>query len=125
MVQQIQALVASIRAEDNLQIVQTHVSAISNVVMNVVSATEQLTRERSGDITLRQASEPVIAALDQCRGRLTVTAGEGQDATTPEQLHELTNKLPPIAFEIARQIKDLVQRLEATSVATGEEDDFR
>ncbi|KAI3181285.1 hypothetical protein DTO046C5_706 [Penicillium roqueforti] len=125
MVQQIQALVASIRAEDNLQTVQTHVSAISNVVANVVSATEQLMRERSGDITLRQTSEPVIAALDQCRGRLAATAGEGQDATTPEQLHELTNKLPPIAFEIARQIKDLVQRLEATSVATGEEDDFR
>ncbi|KAJ5846674.1 hypothetical protein N7534_010343 [Penicillium rubens] len=125
MVQQIQALVASIRAEDNLHTVQTHVSAISNVVMNVVSATEQLMRERSGDIALRQTSEPVIAALDQCRGRLAATASEGEDTTTPEQLRELTNKLPPIAFEIARQTKDLVQRLEATSVVADEEDDFR
>ncbi|CAG7937283.1 unnamed protein product [Penicillium nalgiovense] len=125
MVQQIQALVASIRAEDNLHTVQTHVSAISNVVMNVVSATEQLMRERSGDIALRQTSEPVIAALDQCRGRLATTASEGEDTTTPEQLRELTNKLPPIAFEIARQTKDLVQRLEATSVVADEEDDFR
>ncbi|CAG8908519.1 unnamed protein product [Penicillium egyptiacum] len=125
MVQQIQALVASIRAEDNLHTVQTHVSAISNVVANVVSATEQLMRERSGDVTLQQTSEPVIAALDQCRGRLTATASEGEDASTPEQLRELTNKLPPIAFEIARQTKDLVQRLEATSVVADEEDDFR
>ncbi|CAP94744.1 component of the polarisome [Penicillium rubens] len=125
MVQQIQALVASIRAEDNLHTVQTHVSAISNVVMNVVSATEQLIRERSGDIALRQTSEPVIAALDQCRGRLAATASEGEDTATPEQLRELTNKLPPIAFEIARQTKDLVQRLEATSVVADEEDDFR
>ncbi|KAJ5694440.1 hypothetical protein N7536_004852 [Penicillium majusculum] len=125
MVQQIQALVASIRAEDNMHTVQTHVSAISNVVANVVSATEQLIRERSGDIALRQTSEPVIAALDQFRGRLTATAGEGEDATTPEQLREITNKLPPLAFEIARQTKDLVQRLEATSVVADEEDDFR
>ncbi|KAJ5406596.1 hypothetical protein N7465_007880 [Penicillium sp. CMV-2018d] len=126
MVQQIQALVASIRAEDNMHTVQTHVSAISNVVANVVSATEHLMRERSGDIALRQTSEPVIAALDQFRGRLTATAGEGEDATTPEQLREITNKLPPLAFEIARQTKDLVQRLEATSVvADDEEDDFR
>lgn len=91
----------------------------------MVSATEHLIRERTGDIALRQASEPVIAALDQCRGRLTATAGEGGDATTPEQLRELTNKLPPIAFEIARQTKDLVQRLEATSAVADEEDDFR
>ena len=114
MVQQIQALVASIRAEDNMHTVQTHVSAISSVVANVVSATEHLMRERSGDIALRQASEPVIAALDQFRGRLTATASEGEDATTPEQLREIT-----------RQTKDLVQRLEATSVVADEEDDFR
>ncbi|CAI7586202.1 unnamed protein product [Penicillium glandicola] len=125
MVQQIQALVASIRAEDDLHTVQTHVSAISNVVANVVSATEHLMHERSEDIALRQTSEPVIAALDQCRARLADTAGEGEDATTPEQLREITNKLPPIAFEIARQTKDLVQRLEATSVVADEEDDFR
>jgi chemotaxis regulatin CheY-phosphate phosphatase CheZ len=125
MVQQIQALVASIRAEDNLQSVQTHVAAISDVVANVVSATEHLMRERSEDISLRQASEPVIAALDQCRGRLAATASEGEDAASPEQLRELTNKLPPIAFEIARQTKDLVQRLENTMAAADEEDDFR
>ncbi|EKV07837.1 SpaA [Penicillium digitatum PHI26] len=125
MVQQIQALVASIRAEDNLQTVQMHVSAISNVVANVISATEHLMHERSEDNALRETSEPVLAALNQCRGRLTATAGEGKDAATPEQLRELTNKLPPIAFDIARQIKDLVQRLEAMSVAADEEDDFR
>jgi hypothetical protein len=79
--------------------------------------------ERSADLTLRSASEPVIAALDQCRNRLETTANEGGDASTPEQLREVTNKLPPIAFEIARQTKDLVQRLEATSEA--EEEDFR
>ncbi|CAG8925157.1 unnamed protein product [Penicillium salamii] len=122
MVQSIQSLVASIRAEDKLPTVQTHVSAILGVLANVVGATEHLIHERSADIVLREASEPAILALDQCRSRLETTINEGDDAMTAEELREVTNKLPPIAFEIARQTKDLVQRLEATSA---EEDDFR
>lgn len=121
MVQSIQSLVASIRAEDKLQTVQTHVSAILGVVANVVGATEHLMHDRSADIALREASEPVILSLDKCRSRLEATVNEGDDTATPEALREVTNKLPPIAFEIARQTKDLVQRLEATS----DEDDFR
>jgi hypothetical protein len=81
-------------------------------------------QERSGDVALRQASEPVIHALEQCRNRLVATADEGQDATTPEELREVTNKLPPIVFEIARETKDLVQRLE-TMASADDEDDFR
>ncbi|KAJ5337655.1 Spa2 homology (SHD) of GIT [Penicillium brevicompactum] len=122
MVQSIQSLVASIRAEEKLHTVQTHVSAILGVVANVVGSTEHLMHERSADLALRQASEPAILALGQCRTRLEATVNEGEDAMTAEELREVTNKLPPIAFEIARQTKDLVQRLEATSV---EEDDFR
>ncbi|KAJ5095682.1 hypothetical protein NUU61_005038 [Penicillium alfredii] len=121
MVQSIQALVASIRAEQGLNTVQTHVSAISDVVANVVSSTEHLIHERSGDVALRERSEPVVQALDQCRGRLMAAAADGQDATSPDQEREVTNKLPPIAFEIARQTKELVQRLEPTD----DEDDFR
>lgn len=103
--------------------VQTHVSTISDVVANVVSSTENLMHERSGEIALRQRSEPIIQALDECRGRLMDTAAEGHNAISPEQLREVTNKLPPIAFEIARQTKELVQRLE--TLAQDDEDDFR
>jgi hypothetical protein len=124
MVQSIQALVASIRAGEQLHTVQTHVNDISGVVANVVNYTERLMHERSGDVALRQTSEPVIHALEQCRNRLVATAEEGQDATTPEELREVTNKLPPIAFEIARETKDLVQRLESMASAD-DEDDFR
>ena len=122
MVQSIQSLVASIRAEDKLRTVQTHVSAILGVLANVVGATEHLMHERSADLALREASEPAILALGQCRSRLETTINEGEDAMSAQELREVTNKLPPIAFEIARQTKDLVQRLEATSA---EEDDFR
>jgi hypothetical protein len=124
MVQSIQSLVASIRSEQGMNIVQTHISTISGVVANVVTSTENLIHERSGDIALREKSEPIIQSLDECRGRLMNTAAEGHNITAPEQLREVTNQLPPIAFEIARQTKELVQRLEG--LAQGDdEDDFR
>ena len=123
MVQSIQALVASIRAEQELSSVEIHVSAIGDVVTNVVSATENLMHDRSGDVALREQSEPAVQALDECRGRLMSTAAEGHHATTPEQVREVTNLLPPIAFEIARQTKELVQRLE--NLMQADDDDFR
>lgn len=123
MVQSIQSLVASIRAEQGLQTVETHVSAIGDVVTNVLSATEQLIRDRSGDVALRERSEPITQALSDCRGRLMGTAAEGHNAASPDQLREVTNQLPPIAFEMARQTKELVQRLE--SLSHEDEDDFR
>lgn len=123
MVQSIQALVATIRSEQGLDNVQTHVSAIDAVVANVVSATEHLIREHSTDVALRERSEPIVQVLDGCRGRLMGTAAEGHDAAGPEQLREVTNRLPPIAFEIARQTKELVQRLE--SLMQADDDDFR
>ncbi|KAJ5174849.1 uncharacterized protein N7482_000726 [Penicillium canariense] len=123
MVQSIQALVASIRAEYDMQTVQTYVSAIGNIVANVVSSTENMIHDRNGDVALRERSEPVIQMLDQCRGRLLNIAAEGHNATSPEQLREVTNQLPPIAFETARHAKDLVHRLE--SLANADEDDFR
>lgn len=123
MVQSIQSLVASIRAGHGMNTVQAHVSAISDVVANVVSSTEHLIHERNGNVALRERSEPVIQALDECRGRLMGAAAAGHDGLNPEQMREVTNRLPPIAFEIARQTKELVQRLE--TLAHGDEDDFR
>jgi signal transduction histidine kinase len=124
MVQSIQALVASIRAEHGMDTVQTYVSAIGDIVANVVTSTENMIHDRSGDAVLRERSEQVIHSLDQCRDRLMRTAAEGHDVTSPEHLREITNQLPPIAFETARHAKDLVQRLESLAQADND-DDFR
>ncbi|KAF3387223.1 Protein SPA2 [Penicillium rolfsii] len=122
MVQSIQALVASIRAEHGMDTIQTYVSAIGDIVANVVSSTENMVRDRSGDAPLREASEQVIHNLDRCRDRLMRIAAEGHDVTSPEHLREITNQLPPIAFETARHAKDLVQRLESVAQADDDED---
>jgi len=125
MVQSIQALVASIRAEHGMDTVQTYVSAIGDIVAHVVSSTENIMHERSGDTSLRERAEPVIQNLDQCRDRLMKIAAEGHDVTSPEHLREITNQLPPLAFETARHAKELVQRLESLAHGDDDDDDFR
>ncbi|PIG89684.1 cell polarity protein [Aspergillus arachidicola] len=124
LVQSIQALVASIRAEDGLTTIRTHVSAISSIVTNVSSSTEHFIHKPEANPVLRQRAGPIIEKLDQYRARLMGTATEGEEATSTEQVQDIINKLPPIAFEIARETKELVQRLDPVDQEESE-DDFR
>ena len=72
---------------------------------------------------LQERVVPVLRALDDCRNRLIYTATEGED--TAETTHTIVGKLPPIAFEIARQTKELVYRLDRGEYDGEEDDDFR
>ncbi|KAE8392740.1 hypothetical protein BDV23DRAFT_49994 [Aspergillus alliaceus] len=124
LVQSIQALVASIRAEDGLTTIRTHVSAISSIVTNVSSSTEHFIHKPEVNPVIQQRAGPTIEKLDQHRGRLMGTAAEGEGASSAEQVRDVTNKLPPIAFEIARETKELVQRLDPVDQEESD-DDFR
>lgn len=124
LVQSIQALVASIRAEESLTTVGTHVSAISSVITNVASSTEHLISKPGVDHNLQERAGPTLQALDYHKHRLLETTAEAESASSPEQLREATNKLPPIAFEVAHETKELVQRLDPVQY-DDDEDDFR
>ena len=121
--QSIDALIASIRADDGLTDVRTHISAISSVVDNVISSTDSLIKRPGATMMLQERVVPVLRALDDCRNRLIYTATEGED--TAETTHTIVGKLPPIAFEIARQTKELVYRLDRGEYDGEEDDDFR
>ncbi|PTU25029.1 hypothetical protein P175DRAFT_0498134 [Aspergillus ochraceoroseus IBT 24754] len=125
LVQSIQALVASIRSEEGMTTIRTHVSAIASIVTNVSSSTEHSIHKPEADPTLRQRAGVTIETLEYHRSRLVGTAAEGEGVSDPEQIRAFTNQLPPIAFEIARELKELVQRLEATDYDDPEMDDFR
>ncbi|KAE8148324.1 hypothetical protein BDV25DRAFT_158534 [Aspergillus avenaceus] len=124
LVQSIQALVASIRAQDKLTTIGTHISAISSIVNNVSSSTEHFIHKPEVSSVLLQRVGPILGNLDQHRNRLVGTAAEGETAPSTEHTRDVTNKLPPIAFEIARETKELVQRLEPVDQEDSE-DDFR
>ncbi|KAL4979674.1 cell polarity protein [Aspergillus desertorum] len=125
LVQSIQSLVASIRGEGSMTTIRTHVSAIASIVTSVSSSTEHLINRPETDPALRQRAGASIETLEYQRSRLVSAAAEGEGATDPGQFRFLTNQLPPIAFEIARETKDLVQRLDPTDHSVAENDDFR
>ncbi|KAL1966579.1 hypothetical protein VTN77DRAFT_3990 [Rasamsonia byssochlamydoides] len=124
LVQTIQALVASIRAGDEITSIRSHISAISEVVGNVVSSTENALNKPDRNPALRERVAPVVQTLANCRNRLSQAGAEGEDISNPAQLREVTSKLPPIAFEIARETKELVQRIDQLEFDDGD-DDFR
>ncbi|KAK2750794.1 component of the polarisome [Onygenales sp. PD_40] len=125
-VQSIQALVSSIRAEDDMSTIGTHIEVISSVVSKVVSATEHAMAQPGSNPALRDRAGPVIQVLSSCRDKLADAGAAGSQATSLSGMREVTSKLPPIAFQIARETKELVQRLDQLEMDNGgEDDDFR
>ena len=106
---------ASIRSEGDLTAVRTHVSAISSVVNNVTSSTQHFVHKPETSPLLRDRAAPMLETLEYHRSRLIETAAQGEAPSNADELRECTNRLPPIAFEIARETKELVQRLEPMS----------
>ncbi|KAL4930000.1 putative cell polarity protein [Aspergillus undulatus] len=125
LVQSIQSLVASIRGDESMTTIRTHVSAIASIVTNVSMSTEHLISKPETNPALRHRAGTSVQTLEYQRSRLVGAAAEGEQAEEPAQLRSYTNQLPPIAFEIARETKELVQRLDSSDHHDAEDDDFR
>ena len=106
-----------------MKIIRGYMNAIANVVGKVVSSTEAGMREPNASPLLREKAEPVIRSLADCEARLLDASTESETLQNPMQMKEFTNRLPPLAFEIARETKELVQRLD-TIDGDDDDDDF-
>lgn len=107
--------------------IQAQIDAISSTVDNVTTATTRA-MEQQPELTrmLHDRTGVVIHNITSGLANLKDTGAEGSAITVPEQLREVTSKLPPIAFQIAREMKELVQRLDLSqSFDDNEDDDFR
>lgn len=133
MVQNIQSLVSSIRSEAGISAISTQINAIADVVGTVVSSTETA-MSSTGNGVLRTQGEPIVRKLAGIRQRL-IDAGktgrdiadEGRDDEEGERAWRAWNQsLPPIAFEIARETKELVLRVDVIDGDRGQggDDDF-
>lgn len=119
LVQTIQNLVQLIRNDADIDQVTEEINTISDVVGQVVAETEAL---GPGGVDL-------VRRLATCRDRLMEAgkrgvdlADEGKD-TRSREWRMWTQTLPPIAFEIARETKELVQRVDQL-VMNDDGDDF-
>jgi hypothetical protein len=118
MVQTIQALVGSIRSDAPIDKITTQIGEIADIVGRVINETEA-----SGN------GGQMLDRLVGCRQRLLEAGDRGEDLAAAgkgprdREWRMWTQTLPPIAFEIARETKELVRRVDGL-VAAGGGDDF-
>ncbi|TGJ85268.1 hypothetical protein E0Z10_g3517 [Xylaria hypoxylon] len=117
MVQTIQGLVGSIRGDAPIQQINEEIASIAEVVATVVAETEA-----SGN-----AGE-MLERLSACRQRLLEAGDHGKNLAArglgenDREWRMWTQTLPPIAFEIVRETKELVQRIDRMVSAPAGED---
>jgi len=115
----IQNLVQLIRNDGNINQITDEINAISDVVGQVVRQTESAAGPNGSD-DVRQ--------LATCRERLLEAGKHGMDLaaegkeTADREWRMWTQTLPPIAFEIARETKELVQRVDQLVMNDGADD---
>ncbi|OTB02645.1 hypothetical protein M426DRAFT_24434 [Hypoxylon sp. CI-4A] len=118
MVQTIQGLVGSIRGDAPIQQINEEITTITDTVGKVVEQTEAY--GNGGELTDR---------LSDCRQRLLEAGERGKDLAaqglgeSDREWRMWTQTLPPIAFEIVRETKELVQRIDRM-VMSPTADDF-
>jgi len=130
-VETIQSLVSSIRSEAGVTAITTKLSAIASVADNVVTSTETA-MSSTGNAELRTQAKGIVKKLRDCQTKLIEAANKGRkiadmgddDAGRGEMEWRVwTQSLRPIAFDIAREIKELGHRVDVIDAAGKEEDD--
>ncbi|ORY70200.1 uncharacterized protein BCR38DRAFT_481346 [Pseudomassariella vexata] len=113
----INGLVASIRGDAPIAEINDEINSIADVVGKVVSETEA-----SGH------GDDAVDRLSDCRQRLLEAGEHGQDLasrgldTGDREWRMWTQTLPPIAFELARETKELVQKIDRIAMSGGADD---
>jgi len=115
LVQSITSLVDAIRGDEPTDKIQSHIATIANTIENIINSVERTGGEpTSYKGLLAEKSGPILKLLQECRNNLLQTnLTEGRESI---------QKLPPMAFQIARETKELVSRIMA--IEAGRDEDF-
>ncbi len=118
MVQIIQDMVGSIRSDAPVRQITGQINEIADIVGKLIAETEA-----SGN------GGPSLDKLVSCRQRLVDAGDRGESMSATEanggrkmDMRSWTTSLPPIAFEIARETKELVKRIDR--LVLGDNEDF-
>lgn len=117
MVQTIQGLVGSIRGDAPIQEINQEITSISEVVGSVIAETEA--SANAGEMLGRLSAyrQRLLEAGDH--GKNLAARGLGE---SDREWRMWTQTLPPIAFEIVRETKDLIQRIDRMIMSPAGED---
>lgn len=117
----IQQLLSSIRVDARPGILQSHMSAIVTVVVKVTSSMRQASLTSA---TLRAQTGHIVGALEQCTTRMRGMEQSASLTQTGEQASkEFKQELAGIAFDTAKQTKELSIVLQRGIASPGQQDD--
>lgn len=109
-------LVECIRANGNIRQISMEIDSINDIVSNLVSETQKSGRGN------------MVTRLSKCRDHLLEARHHGQeiaDSGAQEKEWDVwTQTLPPIAFEIAQEAKELVDAIGELAASSQDADDF-
>lgn len=117
LVQTIQSLVSSVRSDASIGQINDQIDAIADVVGRVMS-----------EIQVTGIGNDMLDRLASCRQRLLEAGEQGQDLASrglgaqDNQWRMWTQTLPPIAFEIAREMKELSQSINRSGMPPSADD---
>ena len=124
LVQSIQALVTSVRVDDDPEVVHDRIGRISQIVGHVIKETQRV-MDMTENTLLQNIAGPAIRVLGACKSKLATADDKGKDIQEHGAWKEFTNTLPPLAFEIARETKELVQGVDRVLEDGRDDEDFR
>ncbi|KAG9790395.1 hypothetical protein KCU88_g1335, partial [Aureobasidium melanogenum] len=123
LVESITSMVDAVRNEETLSIIRTHISAIATTIENILSSVDRTANEPSSyKATLTERSHVSATMLQGCRDQLLEASSEFASYGNAAEGKEITQRLPPLAFQIARETKELVSRIMAIEVGHGDDD---
>lgn len=109
-------LVECIRSNGNIHQISMEIDSINDIVSNLVSETQSSGR---GNMVIR---------LSKCRDHLLEATHRGQNmagsGAQEEEWGIWTQTLPPIAFEVAQEAKELVDAIGQLVASSRDADDF-
>ena len=109
--QSIQSLHASVRDDRPPAVTKKHLDGVGSIVGRMVSETQH-TIHGTSNTELGEQAEPVIEKLAACRGKITSASGAIDSIEHVQRWIQFRETLPPLGFDVARETKELVQRLD-------------
>ena len=119
----IQMLIEAIRAEEPVSNIRANLERIVNIVEGVLEMNARGASDPSPyQAEWRSQTESVEQKLEEVTQQLLQASDEAEAFDQQSSVKDFTQKLPPMAFQVARQARELVRRVQ--ELKAGRDDDF-
>jgi hypothetical protein len=121
LVESIQILIEAIRREEAMSNIRNNIDRIVNAVENVLeTSTKGATEPSPYQNDWRSQTSPIHQNLEGGKQRLVQASADCEMHERSPSAKEFTSSLPPLAFQVARETRELVRRVQ--ELKSGEDD---